>query len=192
MQKQTLYTRLLRYRSIYEHLHPKTTEIDIQIMKKFSIGKSMVEIAMEIPCAESTVYRARKRVQHFFNEELEVYKNTISSNIMIHNAIVRGRMNLSLNAHKLYLMCIERFQNFQDRIHRQSVHQYMQGLNNKSQRDRIINELNALTVITAEDPPRKVKIFEFVKYVDCEYIFELTEEAKPYFDILYGLFRFPS
>lgn len=65
---------------------------------------------------------------------------------------------------------------------------HMPGLRNKKQRDAILEELNNLTVLTDEEEPKNIKIFEFVEYVDRNYLFELTEGAYPYYYPLYHLF----
>ena len=53
----------------YHKRHPGTAILDLQINKLFSQGKTVVQIAMEIPCSESTVYRALRRVQDFISNQ---------------------------------------------------------------------------------------------------------------------------
>lgn len=49
----------------YRRHHPATAELDLKIRELSSLGKTAVQIAMELPCSESTVYRALRRVQNF-------------------------------------------------------------------------------------------------------------------------------
>ena len=48
-------------------------------------------------------------------------------------------------------------------------------------------ELNNLTVLTDEEQPKNIKVFEFVEYKEHTYYFELTEDAYPYYYPLYHL-----
>ena len=68
MEKQALYRQLLPKSSQYQTLHPRTAETDLSIMKLFACGKSVIQIIMEIPCSEATVYRAIHRVKNFLAE----------------------------------------------------------------------------------------------------------------------------
>lgn len=53
----------------YRKRHPGTATLDFRIYKLSSHGKTAVQIAMEIPCSESTVYRALRRVQDFVSAQ---------------------------------------------------------------------------------------------------------------------------
>lgn len=53
----------------YRGRHPGTADLDLRIAKLSSSGKTAVQIAMEIPCSESTVYRALRRVQDFLSSQ---------------------------------------------------------------------------------------------------------------------------
>lgn len=53
----------------YRKLHPGTANLDFQICALVGRGKTAVQIAMEIPCSESTVYRALRRVQDFISAQ---------------------------------------------------------------------------------------------------------------------------
>ena len=68
MQKKNIYALLLPYKSMYTALHQRTADIDLLIIRKFAEGKGAVQIAMEVPCAEATVYRAVSRVRRFLEE----------------------------------------------------------------------------------------------------------------------------
>lgn len=45
--------------------HPTMVEIVLAIIRSMALVKSTMQIAMEIPCSESTVYQAIKRVKEF-------------------------------------------------------------------------------------------------------------------------------
>lgn len=53
----------------YRKRHPGTADLDLRISKLSGNGKTAVQIAMEIPCSESTVYRALRRVQDFISAQ---------------------------------------------------------------------------------------------------------------------------
>lgn len=53
----------------YRRCHPATAELDLRILNLSRRGKTAVQIAMEIPCSESTVYRALRRVQDFLSAQ---------------------------------------------------------------------------------------------------------------------------
>ena len=53
----------------YRSRHPATADLDLRICKLSDRGKTAVQIAMEIPCSESTVYRALRRVQDFISAQ---------------------------------------------------------------------------------------------------------------------------
>ena len=53
----------------YRGRHPATADLDLRIAKLSRSGKTAVQIAMEIPCSESTVYRALRRVQDFLSSQ---------------------------------------------------------------------------------------------------------------------------
>ena len=69
MRKNTLYAQLLPLHMKYQHLHTRTADLDMAVVKKAAKGKTAVQITMEIPCAEATVYRAIHRVAYFLTEE---------------------------------------------------------------------------------------------------------------------------
>ena len=49
----------------YRMCHPAMVEIVLAIIRSMALDKSTMQIAMEIPCSESTVYRAIKRVKEY-------------------------------------------------------------------------------------------------------------------------------
>lgn len=53
----------------YRSRHPATANLDLRICKLSDRGKTAVQIAMDIPCSESTVYRALRRVQDFISAQ---------------------------------------------------------------------------------------------------------------------------
>jgi len=63
--KQNLLQLLKQKERAYLNAHPKTGEMDLQIAHRFWQGRSAVQVAQEIPCSESTVYRSVRRVKEF-------------------------------------------------------------------------------------------------------------------------------
>ena len=53
---------------IYRNSHPSTAEMDINIFRAYCSGKNATQISMDIPCAESTVYRSIRRVKEFLKK----------------------------------------------------------------------------------------------------------------------------
>ena len=51
----------------YRIHHPATADMDFSIVRAHCAGKTAVAIALEIPCSESTVYRAVRRVKEFLS-----------------------------------------------------------------------------------------------------------------------------
>lgn len=72
-------------------------------------------------------------------------------------------------------------------IENEIVLRFMPGMRNQKERNRVLQELNDYVVITDDQPPVHLKIFEYVLYNEGEYSFELTEQAYPYFYPLYAL-----
>lgn len=54
---------------VYRSRHPATADLDLKIYQLSGQGKTAVQIAMKIPCSESTVYRALHRVQDFLSAQ---------------------------------------------------------------------------------------------------------------------------
>ena len=67
MEKQLMLQKLEEKAEEYRKDRPSTAEMDIAIFRSFCSGKSAVRIAMDTPCAESTVYRAIRRVKDYLN-----------------------------------------------------------------------------------------------------------------------------
>lgn len=64
MEKKFL-TLLAQREDSYFQMHSKTPELDLRIARRFWQGRSVVQVAREIPCSESTVYRSVRRVKEF-------------------------------------------------------------------------------------------------------------------------------
>ena len=58
MEEAELYHCLMSYFQNYIQIHPRTAELDIAILQKFAEGRNTIQVAMEVPRAEATVYRA--------------------------------------------------------------------------------------------------------------------------------------
>ena len=70
MKKEELYSHLISVFEKYKQIHPRTADLDIAIVQKFAEGRNAVQVSMEVPCAEATVYRAVKRVHQFLNQKV--------------------------------------------------------------------------------------------------------------------------
>ena len=86
MDKKMLLQQLTQREDTYRQLRPSTAEMDITIFKAYCASKNAVQIAMSIPCAESTVYRAVRRVKEFLldsdmNMIFETLRRKISQNL---------------------------------------------------------------------------------------------------------------
>ena len=68
MNKKNIFHMLEARVDEYRVLHPATADMDVSIIRSISEGRSAVQVAMEIPCSESTVYRAQRRVRNFLSE----------------------------------------------------------------------------------------------------------------------------
>ena len=69
MQKKELYFQLQHHLSDYKKLHNRTADLDFMVAQQLARGKTAIQIAMDIPCGEATVYRAVKRMTIFLNHE---------------------------------------------------------------------------------------------------------------------------
>ena len=67
MDKKQLFQALQE--AVYRKVHPGTADLDLRIMELSGLSKTAVQIAMEIPCSESTVYRGLRRVQDFISAQ---------------------------------------------------------------------------------------------------------------------------
>lgn len=187
MKYQDLYDALLSRIDEYTRVHELTAEDDLKIMRQLADGHSTLKIAVGMPCALSTVYNSIDRVSMFLQDE------TIDFDLMKCPCIVSRALMLGRWSHRssqgmdLYHAFIALHQQGRNSIQRAEALKHMPGLRNKKQQEAILEELNNLTVLTSEEQPQSVKIFEFVEYREHTYYFELTEAAYPYYYPLYHL-----
>lgn len=187
MHRQKLYAALLEHIEEYKCNHVQTIDIDLRIAEALSKGSSITRASIDAPCDISTVYRSIDRIEKFLqNEGGDI--DLLNASITISNAFITGIWShRSLLGMKIYDCFIAVHQLGNNRIKGSEVKRYMPGLRNKKQRDAVLEELNTLTVLTDEEEPKQIKVFEFVEYTDRNYFFELTEEAYPYYYPLYQL-----
>ena len=182
-----LLEELLNHYSAYSELHAATAQMDLSIIQKRASGKRVLQTSMEIPCSEATVYRAINRVRRFLEEEMPLLKSALPKEVWIHRTIELGKMQLSLTGYKLLFIFAAQIQSMEDTVVRGFVHEHIPGLNNKCQRDSVLEELNTLVATTSEDPSKQIKVFEQVTYSGSYYSFQFTTQALPYFDPMYAL-----
>lgn len=65
MEKKYMAQILEERMNDYRLIHPTTAEMDLSVVRAISHGKSAVQVSMEIPCSEATVYRAIRRVKDY-------------------------------------------------------------------------------------------------------------------------------
>ena len=65
MEKQLMLQALGKQEDANRKHRPSTAKMNIAIFRALCSGKSGGRIAMDIPCAESTVYRAIRRVKDY-------------------------------------------------------------------------------------------------------------------------------
>ena len=183
MQDRDLFIELYPHMEIYKQLHNQTADMDLKIIELLSVGKNAIQIAMEIPCTEATVYRAKARAIHFLHDELTRFAANMSDAFYIHNSVVRGTYSsLNPQPRKLYYLLIHAQQNYRNYVEAKIVNEHMPGLRNRTQREATLLELNELWLTLNEMPKHSIKVFEFVVYDQAKYKFKLTKEALPYFD----------
>ena len=69
----------------YRIHHPATADMDFSIVRSYCAGKTAVAIALDIPCSESTVYRAIRRVRDFLSlNHLPCWLETLAKEIAEH------------------------------------------------------------------------------------------------------------
>ena len=68
MEKDKILRAFEEKTETYRVSHPSTAEMDIVIFRAHCSGKNATQISMDIPCAESTVYRAIRRVKEFLQK----------------------------------------------------------------------------------------------------------------------------
>lgn len=184
---KALLERLRNNYSAYSELHAGTAKMDLDIIQKRASGKSAIQTSMEIPCSEATVYRAINRVRYFLEKEMPLLQSALPKKFWVHRAIELWKMPLSLIGHKLLFIFVAQLQRMEDTVARGIVHDYIPGLNNKCQRDSVLEELDVLVVTTSEDPSKRIKVFKQVTYSGAHYSFQFTKQALPYFDPMYAL-----
>jgi len=190
MITKDLHTNLLHNLDAYLQLHSRTSETDLRVMELLALGKNPVQVSMEIPCAEATVYRSRKRVEVFLRDELPKSVESKSNTFYIHNAIAQGiQTPVSVHSYKLYYLLIIAHQTFKDHVDGKSVHKHLPRLKSLAQREETLRELNDFSVIPNEEPKHTIKVFEFVRYDKSAYFFKLTKDALPYYDKFYCLLK---
>lgn len=69
MEKKKLLQKLEQHMATYRWYRPATADLDIDIFRRYCTGNSACEIATELYCSDSTVYRALRRVQDFLREQ---------------------------------------------------------------------------------------------------------------------------
>ena len=189
MHQKNLYAALLERIDEYKHNHVQTVDIDLRIAEALSKGSSIKRVSFDIPCDISTVYRVIKRIDKFLQGE-DDYIDIDDVEIAISNDIITGRWSRqSALGMDLYFCFLALHKLGRTHIKGSTVKLYIPRLRNKKQRDAILEELNNLTVLTDEEKPKSIKIFDFVEYIDHTYFFDLTEEAYPYYYPLYPLLR---
>ena len=67
MNKNLMLQMLEHRMDAYRQHRPATAEMDIAIVRAYCSGHSVKQISMDIPCSETTVYRALHRVQEFLD-----------------------------------------------------------------------------------------------------------------------------
>lgn len=65
MKNRDKMNLLSQYEEDYLADHPQTGQMDLRIVRAYWSGTPASAIAMDIPCSESTVYRAIRRVKTF-------------------------------------------------------------------------------------------------------------------------------
>ena len=189
MEKTKLYYDLLERLEGYRQLYPKFVERDLKIAKLYAHGDSTQRIATEVIHDVSVVKRVIKRIQHFLSQDCNSDDDILQASCYLSPAIAGGIISSkNIVTLKLYLAFIARHQSGHNDFDDGIILRLHGGLKNSERRAAVLDDLNTLTVRTAETPPRSIKIFEYVTYSKHRYSFELTESAYPYFYPLYFAF----
>ena len=187
MRHQDLYEALLGRIDEYKRVHELTAEDDLKIMRQLADGNSTLKTSIDMPCARSTVYNSIDRVNRFLQNETTDF-DLLKCSCTMSNALIRGRWShRSAQGMNLYFAFIALHQHGRNSMQREEALKHMPGLRNRKQQETILMELNNLTVLTDEEQPKNIKVFEFVEYKEHTYYFELTEDAYPYYYPLYHL-----
>ena len=197
MEKTQLFSAIQERIEEYRDRYPKDAERDLKIARLYSQGVSFQRIATEMIYEVTAVKRAIKRIKTFLSQEHDANSSQkgskkdglLQTSFYISPAIARGRDSCkSVAALKLFLLFITRHQDGFNDVDDALILKLRSGLKNKERRAAVLEDLNSLTVQTAETPSKCIKIFEYVTYSDHRYSFELTEAAYPYFYPLYFAF----
>lgn len=187
MRHQDLYEALLSRIDEYKRVHELTAEDDLKIMRQLADGNSTLKTSIDMPCARSTVYNSIDRVNRFLKNETTDF-DLLKCSCTMSNTLIRGRWShRSAQGMNLYIAFIALHQHGRNSMQREEALKHMPGLRNRKQQETILMELNNLTVLTDEEQPKNIKVFEFVEYKEHTYYFELTEDAYPYYYPLYHL-----
>lgn len=187
LRHQDLYETLLSRIDEYKRVHELTAEDDLKIMRQLADGNSTLKTSIDMPCARSTVYNSIDRVNRFLKNETTDF-DLLKCSCTMSNALIRGRWShRSAQGMNLYIAFIALHQHGRNSMQREEALKHMPGLRNRKQQETILMELNNLTVLTDEEQPKNIKVFEFVEYKEHTYYFELTEDAYPYYYPLYHL-----
>lgn len=82
MEKRLLLNKLEEKVEDYRQSRSATAELDISIFRQFCQGKRVTQIALEIPCVESTVYRSLRRGREFLRvSDMDVFWNLLRRNL---------------------------------------------------------------------------------------------------------------
>ena len=70
--KDNRFSTLEAIETAYRSRHPATADMDFLIFRAHCAGESALRISLDVPCSESTVYRAIRRVKDFLSSQEEV------------------------------------------------------------------------------------------------------------------------
>lgn len=136
MEKQLMLQALEEKMDAYRKHRPSTAEMDIVIFRAFCSGKSAVRIAMDTPCAESTVYRAIRRVKDYLKlPEVVPFLEVLRKHVAEH-APSYGDWNDQSLLQMLYVAYSEynRFENDDMKCGVEGLYDLLEGLPLKSGR----------------------------------------------------------
>ena len=83
LYKRRFYKELLKEPELYIARHPKTCDMDLKIAKALEQGSTIQQITMDIPCSQTTAYRAIRRLRDFLcvnPKSVEVLKEHVTEN----------------------------------------------------------------------------------------------------------------
>jgi hypothetical protein len=140
MEKQLMLQALEEKMGAYRKYRPSTAEMDIVIFRSFCSGKSAVRIAMDTPCAESTVYRAIRQVKDYLKLPEEARFMDILSKHIAENVPDFGDWNAKSVLEMLYVAYSEynRFESEDSKAGYNTLYESLSVLSLKSL-DKIID-----------------------------------------------------